>query len=215
MKKNDSLHNLIIRIGSGDPSAFDHLYEMIREPLCNKILGKYSPTLSREDAEDAVQNAFMTIERSASGYRGKNNEASARKWINTIVFHEASRIMKTSKRLFFSLDDLGGSGKSTRNNSAIPERSLYKSRPHQEGSRPIEDYAEKAILLGKVLAGAQQCLTVDEMKLLSMRFVFEYTFEQIGREIGRTKVRAKQIIDALIEKIRRSVGVDLTHIDGL
>ena len=53
------------------------------------------------------------------------------------------------------------------------------------------------------------------MKLLSLRFVFEYTFEQIGHEIGRTKVRAKQIIDALIEKIRRSVGVDLTHIDGL
>ena len=149
VKKNDSLHNLIIRIGSGDPSAFDHLYEMMREPLCNKILGRYSPTLSREDAEDAVQNAFMTIERSASGYRGKNNEASARKWINTIVFHEASRIMETSKRLFISLDDLGGTGEYTRNNSAVPERSLYKSNLHREGSRPIEDYAERRYCSGK------------------------------------------------------------------
>ena len=48
--------------------------------------------------------------------------------------------------------------------------------------------------------------------MLKMRFVLDYTFEQIGHVIGKTKVRAKQIIDALIERIRIFVGVDLTQI---
>lgn len=216
MEKNDSLHNLLLRLGNGDPSAFDALYVRMREPLCNKILSKYGSTLSMEDAEDAVQNAFIRIKHHASGYNGKYNEASAHKWLNTIVFHEAFKMVEASKRISISLDDdKDGTYDFAQNKDAVPEGSPYKSDLYREGSRSVEDHAERAILLGKVLAGAQQCLTVEEMRLLSMRFSFEYTFEQIGCEIGKTKVRAKQIIDALIERIRKSIGVDLTHFDGL
>jgi len=44
-----------------------------------------------------------------------------------------------------------------------------------------------------------------------LRFSNGYTFEEIGRQIGRTKPRAKQIIDGLIEKIRRITGVVLSQ----
>lgn len=213
--KNDSLHNLIIRIGNGDPSAFDTLYLNMREPLCKRIYAGYSPTLSIEDAEDAVQNAFIAIRRYASTYSGKHNEASARKWINTIVSHEASRMVKTKKKLFISLDDFDGPAGDGERGTAVPERHLSQGGRYREGERLVEEGAERAILLNKVLANVQQNLTRDEMEILFMRFVFDYTFEQIGREIGRTKARAKQIVDALIEKIRQSIGVDLTQIDGL
>lgn len=216
MEKYDSLHNLILRIGSGDPSAFDSLYLRMREPLRKRILARYGPALSKEDAEDAVQNAFIRIRSHASRYTGKYNEASANKWMNMIVFHEASRMLDVSKRLLDLLDDdPDGTGGFAANSPAVPQRIPHKSDLYQKGKRSVEDDVERAILLGRVLAGAQQCLTADEMRLLSMRYVLEYTFEQIGREIGKTKARAKQIIDALIEKIRRFLGVDLTQLDGL
>lgn len=216
MEKNDSLHSLILRIGSGDPSAFDALYMKMRDSLCNKILAKYGFILSKEDAEDAVQNAFIRIEHHAPGYYGKYNEASAYKWVNTIVFHEASKMAAAGKRLFDSFDDdPDGAVSFGKNNHAVPERSSYTSDLYWEDKRSVEDHAERAILLRKVLASAEQCLTVEEMRILAMRYVFEYTFEQIGHEIGKTKARAHQIIGDLIEKVRKSIGVDLTQMDGL
>jgi DNA-directed RNA polymerase specialized sigma subunit len=44
--------------------------------------------------------------------------------------------------------------------------------------------------------------------MLILRFEDELTFEEIGHEIGRTKPRAKQIIDGLVGKIRKAIGVD-------
>lgn len=216
MDKNGSLHNLILGIGGGDPLAFDALYLKMRDPLCNKILARLGSTLSKEDAEDAVQNAFIRIKHYASGYNGKYNEASANKWINTIVFHEASKMAKAGRRLSdFLDDDSDGADGFVNNKPTDHHRRTLEHDLYQDATRSMEYGVERIILFNNVLAGAQQCLTVEEMRILSMRYVFEYTFEQIGNEIGKTKVRAKQIIDALIEKIRRTIGVDLTHVDGL
>lgn len=213
MTKNDSLHDLILRIENGDPSAFDALFKQMCEPLCNQVLGKYGPTLSKEDAEDAVQIAFIIIKLKAHTYHGEREE-SARAWIRTIVFHEASKMVEANKRLSTSIDDLDGTGIAGQDKYAVPERSSYTSNLYREGNRPLEESVDQAILLSAIRAGAHQWLSTDEMNILSMRFDLEYTFEEIGRKIGKTKVRAKQIIDALIERIRSFAGVNRTPGDG-
>ena len=212
MTDNHSLHELIKMIGNGDPIAFDILYMMMRQPLCNKILWKYGPTLTMEDAEDAVQNTFLKIRQYASSYKGIHTDASAHQWINQIVFSEALKMVKANNRLSNSLDDPHGNGNKSEYASAAPERSHVNGDLYREGKRSVEERVEMKITLEKIFSGIHQRFTAEEQNMLKMRFVLDYTFEQIGRVIGRTKVRAKQIIDALVERIRAFVGVDLTQI---
>ena len=212
MTENHSLHDLIKMIGNGDPMAFDTLYVTMRQPLCKKILWKYSPTLTEEDAEDAVQNAFLKIRQYASSYKGRHNEASAHQWINQIAVSEALKIIKANKRLLNSLDDSNGAGNKSEYASAVPERSHVKGDLYWEGKRSVEERVEMKITLEKIFSSIHQRFTAEEQNMLKMRFVLDYTFEQIGQAIGRTKVRAKQIIDALVERIRLLIGVDLTQI---
>ena len=212
MTDNHSLHELIKMIGNGDPIAFDTLYMMMRQPLCNKLLWKYGPSLTLEDAEDAVQNTFLKIRQYASSYRGIHTDASAHQWINQIIFSEALKMVKANNRLSNSMDDPYGTENKSEYASAAPERSHVNGDLYREGKRSVEERVEIKITLEKIFSSIHQRFTAEEQNMLKMRFVLDYTFEQIGHVIGKTKVRAKQIIDALIERIRIFVGVDLTQI---
>lgn len=212
MTDNHSLHELIKMIGNGDPIAFDVLYMMMRQPLCNKLLWKYGSTLTMEDAEDAVQNTFLKIRQYASSYRGIHTDASAHQWVNQIVFSEALKMVKANNRLSNSMDDPDGTENKSEYGSAAPERSHVNGDLYREGKRYVEERVEIKITLEKIFSSIHQRFTAEEQNMLKMRFVLDYTFEQIGHVIGKTKVRAKQIIDALIERIRIFVGVDLTQI---
>lgn len=211
---NDSLHDLILRIGSGDPSAFDILFLGMFDRLCNKVLGRFSPTLSKEDAEDAVQNAFLRIQLYAHTYCGERSEASAYKWINTIVFREAFKMVEAHKRLPISFEDLDGTGGMEQDRPAASQGNFYASHLLEEGNHALEDRVGDSILLSTIRMEAPNCLSPKEIQILLLRFEQGYTFEQIGREIGKTKVRAKQIVDALLERIRRFTGVRQPVRDG-
>jgi RNA polymerase sigma factor (sigma-70 family) len=203
--ENHNLHDLIRMIGNGDPTAFDTLYERMRQPLCDKLIWNYRHSLTKEDAEDIVQNTFIKITQYASRYNGLHTEASAKSWMYKIAFSEAIKIINMNKRLISSIDD--ENGYHSKRNSAVPDGSHCSSGSTQEGRRSVEEHAEKSISLKKVSSSVKH-LTVDEQKMLTLRFEDELTFEQIGHEIGRTKPRAKQIIDGLVGKIRKSIGAD-------
>jgi len=203
--ENYSLHELVKMIGNGDPTAFDALYARMRQTLVNKLLWNYRHSLTKEDAEDIVQNTFIKITQYASRYNGLYTEASAKSWMYKIAFSEAIKIINVSKRLSSSIDD--ESGTHSERNSAVPDGSRRPSGSTQEGRRSVEEHAEKSISLKKVSSSVKR-LTVEEQKMLTLRFEDEFTFEQIGKEIGRTKPRAKQIIDGLVGKIRKAIGAE-------
>jgi RNA polymerase sigma factor (sigma-70 family) len=211
---NDSLHDLILRIGSGDPSAFEILFLMMFDRLCNKVLIRFSPTLSREDAEDAVQNAFILIKLHAHSYQGVHSEASAYTWINTIVSREASKLVEAHKRLPLSFDDLDETGGTQQASSAASESSAYAGTLFQDGNHSLEDAVSDSVLLDTIRARAPHWLSPKEIDILLLRFEHGYTFEQIGQVLGKTKPRAKQIVDALLERIRRFTGVSRPLRDG-
>jgi RNA polymerase sigma factor (sigma-70 family) len=211
---NDSLHELILRIGSGDPSAFDILFLTMFDRLCNKVLGRFSPTLSKEDAEDAVQNAFLRIQLYAHTYSGERNDASAYKWIRTIVFREAFKMVEAHKRLPISFDDLDGTGGMGQTAPAASEKAAYMSHLLVDDNHALEERVGDSILLSTIRTGVQNWLSPKEVHILLLRFEHGYTFEEIGHEIGKTKARAKQIVDALIERIRRFTGANQPVRDG-
>ncbi len=200
-----SLHELVKMIGNGDPTAFDALYERMRQPLVKKLMWNYTRSLTKEDAEDIVQNTFIKITQYASRYNGLHTDASAKSWIYKIASSEAIKTIKTNKRLSNSMDD--ESGYHSERNSAVPDGNRRSNGSTQEGRRFVEEHAEKSISLKNVSSSIKN-LTVEEQKMLTLRFEDQLTFEEIGHEIGRTKPRAKQIIDGLVEKIRKAIGVD-------
>lgn len=205
MTENYSLHNLIRMMGNGDPTAFNTLYTMMRQPLCNKLLWRYRSSLTKEDVEDIVQNTFVKVQLYASKYNGLHNDASAKNWMYKIANSEALKIISMNKKLVNTIDDQGDEHHSERN-SAVPESNRHSSGSSQEGRHSVEEHVDRSLTLKELTAHLKN-LPPEEQRMLARRFEDQYTFEQIGDEIGRSKPRAKQIIDSLVGKIRKSMGL--------
>jgi RNA polymerase sigma factor (sigma-70 family) len=211
VSQTQSLHDLVRKTGDGDPQAFEDLYLTMREPLLNFVRSRYHSALSQEDAEDVIHNLFARIPREAAHYRGIHNDASAKKWLYTLTRSEALRMIDAVKR--FSQFDDGPRDTEMETDPAVPERSFFPGDLQREGGRAVEEQAMDKSIIDQVFAYVQS-MSMEEQTIFIMRFVHHYTFEQIGQYLGRTKVRAKQIVDGLIERVREALGVDLALDDG-
>jgi RNA polymerase sigma factor (sigma-70 family) len=203
VRETDSLHELIKMIGNGDRTAFEELYTRMHQPLYKKLMYQSRYAITKEDAEDIVQNTFVKINLYASRYNGLYTEASARSWMYTIAFHEAERIVKLNRKFVNSIDD----DDSDDGLPAVPGGSRRKSGLIQEGRQSVEEHVERSILFDSISSNIQW-LAVEERNMLTLRFDSDLTFEQIGREIGRSKPRAKQVVDGVLAKIRKAIGAD-------
>lgn len=84
----------------GDPSAFPELVHRHRTPLWNLALRILS---SREDAADALQDAFLRALRGAAGFQGN---AAVSSWLHRIMLNVCfTRLEVRKRRATVSLDD--------------------------------------------------------------------------------------------------------------
>jgi len=203
VRDTDSLHELIKMIGNGDRTAFEALYARMHQPLYKKLMFQSKYPITEEDAEDIVQNTFIKVAEYASRYNGLHTEASAKSWMYTIAINEAARVVKLNRRFVNSIDD----DNSDDGDPAVPGGSRRTYGLIQEGRRSVEEQAENSIFFKSISSNIQR-LSFEERNMLILRFENEFTFEQIGHEIGRTKPRAKQIIDGVVAKIRKALGLD-------
>ncbi len=206
MTESQSLHDLIRAIGSGDPSAFETIYITMREPLCNHVLMRYGSILGEQDAEDVIQNVFLKIPREARSYKGLHNEASARGWLYAIVRSEAMKMVKAKKRVRVSLDGRSEEDCDSGKGAASHEDDALLHDYNWEAGNSVENRAERAGLLKQVFSIPQ--LSLEDRDLLRLRYAYGYTFDELGQHIGRTKPRAKQKHDGILEKIRKALGID-------
>ena len=72
--------NLIERVGDGDRDAFDELYRRYSRPVLGLALRRLG---DRGRAEDAVQDAFAAIWRSASSFDPERGQGGA--WLYTVA----------------------------------------------------------------------------------------------------------------------------------
>ena len=123
---------LVEKVKSGDKAAFSQLYESI---YADTYRLAYSFTKSNEDAQDAVQNAFVILYKKIETLKNTN---SFKSWFNTIVVNEALRINKKKKSYALNFTDVNDENSDSEfENSIIDENDNFTP----------ENYADKKKLL--------------------------------------------------------------------
>lgn len=203
MTENQSLHDLILQVQNGDPIALDAVYTRIGPRLFKFIRSRFSSTLTKEDVEDVVHNTIVKVQSHAHQYRGPNAQA----WINSIAKREAYHMVQAIRKLPYSLDDLSHETDGEEDRSTLPEESPLLRDPDWEGEDTVEDRAIRSGAMKDVRRKADQ-LSADEQEVLRQRYDEKATYDEIGRRMGRSKVRAKQKHDGALSKIRKILRFD-------
>jgi RNA polymerase sigma factor (sigma-70 family) len=95
-----NIHNdLIARCKSGDRDAHYKLYKLYSRAMFSV---SYRITGREEDAEDALQEAFISAFRNLDNYRG---DAAFGAWLKRIVVNKAINILKKRKHESFPEDE--------------------------------------------------------------------------------------------------------------
>ena len=111
---------LVEKVKSGDKAAFSQLYESI---YADTYRLAYSFTKSNEDAQDAVQNAFVILYKKIETLKNTN---SFKSWFNTIVVNEALRINKKKKSYALNFTDVNDENSDSEfENSIIDENDNF------------------------------------------------------------------------------------------
>lgn len=87
------LAQLLARVALGDRASFAHLYALARRELFGvayRVLG------SRETAEEALQEAFVSIWHGAASYRPASSQAMT--WMTSIVRNRSLDILRSERR---------------------------------------------------------------------------------------------------------------------
>lgn len=195
MPENQSLHDLILLIKDGDHSIVDDIAIQVRQLLFNHLLWRY-PTLFEEDVKDVIQETTIIIFACADQYRGPNAEG----WVYKIAHSKASKIAREKKRFDEPLE-------SDDDFSPASERNLRMRDKEWDGDNSVENRALRSSAM-KDIEKETKRLSLDEQNILHQRYKEDATFEEIGKGMGRSKVRAKQKHDGAVAKIRSILRLD-------
>ena len=91
--------DLIARCKAGDREAHYKLYKLYSRAMFNV---SYRITGREEDAEDALQEAFISAFRNLNNYRG---DAAFGAWLKRIVVNKAINVLKKRKHKLMSEDE--------------------------------------------------------------------------------------------------------------
>lgn len=101
MSNNKLLDELILKIKEGDTIALSELYNLIKTDI---FAFAFSIVKNYHDAEDILQNTFITIHKNAYIYLHSKN---ARSWIFTIVRNlSLMKIRNNKKEILITHEDL-------------------------------------------------------------------------------------------------------------
>lgn len=136
----------------GDPEAFSRLYKRYQAllySLCYRLLG------TDDDAQDAVQAAFVRAFRGLSGYR---RDSSLKTWLYRIAVNEAISTLRKRRKAPAELTD----------------------RSHAMRLPDASQAVEERLAVNAVL----QKMTPDHRIILALRFWEELSYEEIAVVMG-------------------------------
>lgn len=145
-----SEQELILRVQEGDETAFEsliRLYEKKVYTLCRRMCA------NEEDAQEAAQDAFLAVWRSAGSFR---QEASFSTWLYRLATNACIDLLRRNKRSggSMSLDD-GENAIDLIDPQPLPQQELERQETQrliEEGLRALpEDY--RSILLLREVQG--------------------------------------------------------------
>jgi RNA polymerase sigma-70 factor (ECF subfamily) len=181
---------LLARISAGDRAAFEELVARHE-----KAMFRFARRVVGEDAEDVLQEAFLSVWRSAAGWRG---EASARSWLFQIVAHGCHRRLRRS------------AGERA---TAGPEDALGVPAP-----AAAPDAVVSSRQLGRALEAALRALEPEAREVLILRDVEGLPGEEVAQVLGiglaamksrlhRARLALKERIEAVLG---RPIGEELS-----
>lgn len=169
----DSDPDLLRRTAAGDHDAFEQLVRRHQAAVFRLVR---AASLTRPDAEDAFQEAFLAAYRSAASYRG---EAAVRTWLFTIARHAAWRIREARGRQSDTdpIDE--------RDEAAMWELGLRAGWGEDPERRSMQ--AESAAVLRRAL----ETLGPHDREILVLRELEELTGEEVADVLGLTAAAMK------------------------
>jgi RNA polymerase sigma factor (sigma-70 family) len=165
--------DLIARCKTGDREAHYRLYKLYSRAMFNvsfRITGR------EEDAEDALQEAFISAFRNLDGYRG---DAAFGAWLKRIVVNKAINILKRRKH------------------ELMPEDEQWDVA--EEGS--TAEYKE-GLTVDRVKNAIGQ-LPDGYRAVLSLYLLEGYDHEEIGEILGISESTSKSQLNRAKSKLRK------------
>lgn len=169
---NDLDFLVIRKIRSGDRAAFG---ELVRRHQPKAMTLALRMLKSREDAEEALQDAFLRVFRSLDSFAGTSNFST---WFYRIVYNVcASALEKRGTAIFSSLDD---------DEEMLP--ALHYSSTNSSPEEIYDDRETESIIHKEI-----ERLPVEYASVLTLFFVQQLRYDEItsvtGMPIGTVKTR--------------------------
>ncbi len=138
---NHDVDHLIMRIAKGDDGALEALYKGMKRPVYFYALQLSG---SRNIAEDAMQDTFISIMSHCGSYQAKGN---GRAWIMTITRNKVFDLLRKQKH-FSAMDELENQ----------EEYSYWMNAPFEEQDAFLDilkplNKKERDIVILRILAG--------------------------------------------------------------
>jgi len=197
---------LLEGIRRGDSEAWSQLVDRYRGRL---FAFAQSSLRSSADAEDVLQDAFMTFLKGLGRFRG---EAGLETYLFTILRRRMVDFFRGKKRHVCLLhdvvrpDDAGDSGEAmSQVPSQDPSASWYARRDERED---IRRHA-LAEAIGDLLNGYKKSLNFRDLKIVEMLFYCQLPNKEAGRIAGLDEKQIALIKHRCLRKVREQVDRDL------
>ena len=143
-------------------------------------------------ASDLVQDTFLEAQSSFPQFRG-NSEAELRAWLRQLLHHRAAKFgrrYRTTLKRRLSRE------------AALPRR----DSPGPDRRLPTPSVQLMAREQAQRLRQALEQMPDDYRQVVTLRYVEQCSFEEIGLRMGRTPNAARLLWLRAIERVRRDLG---------
>jgi RNA polymerase sigma-70 factor, ECF subfamily len=143
-------------------------------------------------ASDLVQDTFLEAHSAFDRFRG-TSESELRAWLRQLLHHRAAKF--------------GRRYRTTLKRRLAREAALPRSgAPGPDGRLPTPSVQLMAGEEAQRLLQALERLPDEYRRVITFRYVDQYSFEEIGRRMGRTANAARLLWLRAIERVRKELG---------
>jgi len=182
---------LVERAKAGDLLAFESLVSQYRSRIFRTV---YRITAHRQDAEDAMQDAFFRAYRGLGQFQGNSSFGT---WLTRIAINQA--LMCLRKRRGGGLMWFDPSIE-TEDGSILLEIPEWRPDPEQEALK-----TETAGMLHHAVSRLPQPF----QRAFVMRYIDDFTTEEVARELGISVAAVKSRVSRARRHLRERIGVCL------
>ncbi len=198
------LHALILKAAGGEALAQAELYELTRQPLHRYIVSHFSSQIIEEDVQEIIHYSILQIFLHAKSYRGRNDDSSAWQWAYTIARNQALKWLRVTRRTVYLPDPQGKD--SDEGQDEILHSLILRFNPASM-EESVEDQALERIVLENLLSCLQH-FNQRERLVISWRYQYQLTLEEIAERLHVRRPRVHQIITRIHQKWRKAAKLD-------